>query len=84
MNDTIFDSIYPLTITSDRYGGTYSGGKFTAWHLDPDAVPEGINGDDCGCYSFWKHNEIVCGVGDTIEEAVGNLYIALKKQEETE
>lgn len=78
---TIIDSIYPLTITSDRYTGTYSDGNYTAWNLEPSEVPEAIFGDDCDCHSFWLHNNIVCGKGNTIEEAVGNLYIALKEQE---
>lgn len=27
---------YPLTIIADRYNGTYSGGRFTAWNMDYD------------------------------------------------
>lgn len=49
MSDTIQDGIYPLTITSDRYSGVYSG------------------------------NTIVCGKGNTVEEAIGDLYIKLRK-----
>lgn len=78
--DLIEESIYPLTIVSDRYNGTYSGGKFTAWNREPDDVPEGITGDDCSCHFFWLHNHIVCGVGDTIQEAIGNLYINLNRE----
>lgn len=77
---TIVDSIYPLTIVSDRYNGTYSGGKFTAWNREPDDIPEGISGDDCSCFEFWLDNEIVCGVGNTIQEAIGNLYININRE----
>lgn len=77
----ITDSIYPLTIMSDRYNGTYSGGKYTAWNLDPDEIPTAIYGSDNECLYFWidliNKRTIPYGVGNTIEEAVGNLYLAL-------
>lgn len=79
MADLTIESIYPLTITSDRYTGTYSGGKFTAWNLEPSEIPEEAFGDDVCCWEFWKYNKIPCGVGNTIEEAIGNLYIELKR-----
>lgn len=72
------DEIYPLTITADRYTGTYSGGQFIAWNLDADEVPEEIYCDDCGCHEFWRDNEIVCGKGRTVSEALSDLYIKLK------
>ena len=72
------DEIYPLTITADRYSGTYSGSNFIAWNLDADEVPDDIYSDDCGCYSFWTHNEIVCGKGKTVSEALADLYMKLK------
>lgn len=79
MADTIFESIYPLTITADRYTGAYSDGRFTAWNLEPSEVPTEPFEDDVSCMGFWfgDRNGLVCGVGNTVEEAVGNLYIAL-------
>lgn len=79
MSDTIFESIYPLTIVADRYGGVYSRGTFTAWNLDTDEVPTEIASDDVTCMNFWYENTIPCGKGATVDEAVGNLYIALHK-----
>ena len=79
MIDTIFESIYPLTIVADRYGGVYSQGTFTAWNLDTDEVPTEIASDDVTCMNFWYENTIPCGKGATVDEAVGNLYIALHK-----
>ena len=80
----ITDSIYPLTIVADRYNGAYSGGKYTAWNLDTDRVPTEIAGEDVECYMFWRKaiidNIIPHGVGNTIEEAVGNLYLVLNKR----
>ena len=78
----IEDEIYPLTITADRYSGTYSGGNFIAWNLDADEVPDDIYSDDCGCHHFWNHNEIVCGKGRTVSEALADLYVKLKDGDE--
>jgi hypothetical protein len=73
----IENEIYPLTVVSDRYGGTYSGGNFTAWNLDFDEIPNGINGNDVSCHEFWLDNEIPVGRGSTIHEAIYDLYIHL-------
>ncbi len=72
------DEIYPLTIVADRYTGVYSGGAYLAFNLDADEVPEEIYYDDCGCHYFWTHNEIVCGKGRTVSEALADLYVKLK------
>ena len=72
------DEIYPLTITADRYNGAYSEGKFIAWNLLTEDVPDGAEGDDVDCHSFWLNNEIVCGKGRTVSEALADLYIKLK------
>ena len=86
--DFMEDEIYPLTITADRYGGVYSGGNFTAWNLCAEDLPEGIEADDVGCHEFWCDNEIVCGKGRTVSEALADLYLKLKgavmKNEDTE
>ena len=73
----IEDSIYPLTIIADRYTGAYSGGNFIAFNLEADEVPEDVYSDDCGCHDFWKNNDIICGKGRTVSEALANLYIEL-------
>lgn len=66
--------IYPLTVTSDRYGGAYSGGKYIAWNLRVYDVPIDPFLDDVTCASFWYSCcENNCAVGETIEEAVENL-----------
>ena len=88
MDNTVFNSIYPLTIVSDRYCGVYSGGNFTAWNLEPCDVPEEIYSGDMTCMDFWNgvdgdvlygkiRSDIVCGIGNTPEEAVANLYIRI-------
>lgn len=67
------DILYPLTITLDRYTGSYSGGKWTAWNCEPSEIPEGPFEDDVGCCCFWAENEIPVGVGDNITEAIVDL-----------
>lgn len=77
-------NIYPLTITKDRYGGKYSGGKWIAWHLYACDVPKWRYFDDAlDNFSFWKNvksdvnddvsSNYIVGVGDTIEEAIQDL-----------
>ena len=77
--EAFLEKIYPLTIIKDRYGGTYSGGEYTAWKLDFDEIPPEAAGDDANCYDFWKKNKTPVGKGDSIREAVLDLYIQLKK-----
>lgn len=64
---------YPLTIIFDRYGGTYSGGKFTAFNIYPDKVPCDIYSDDVTCSNFWKNYKGVVGIGNTPNEAINNM-----------
>jgi hypothetical protein len=72
--------MYPITIISDRYSGTYSGGEWTAWALDPDNLPDGIFDSDVECACAWtdlkeerKRGELAFGVGNTPEEALRDL-----------
>lgn len=48
--------IYPLTITRDRYCGTYSHGEYLAWNLDVWEVPTDPAADDVTCMEFWATN----------------------------
>ena len=74
MSRMVYDSIYPLTVTADRYSGTYSGGNFIAWNLKPSDVPTEPFGSDVECMTFWNCNStVICGKGSTLEEAVENL-----------
>lgn len=72
--------IYPLTIIQDRYNGIYSGGKFTAWNLYPDELPEEAFGDDVTCRCFWADQEIMVGRGDTPDEALAMLAVSLEQK----
>lgn len=68
MND-----IFPLTITQDRYGGCYSGGKYTAWNKEPCEIPLEIFEGDIDCCKFWFNNKEIVGIGDTPDLAIQNL-----------
>lgn len=65
--------IYPLTITKDRYVGTYSHGEYLAWKLDIWEVPRDPFEDDVACMMFWEMNKIPVGRGETPEAAVSDL-----------
>lgn len=70
------NEIYPLTIVRDRYMGSYSDGKYTAWNLESWEVPRAIAGDDIECMGFWWQCNaygITVGRGNTPEEAVEDL-----------
>lgn len=67
------EEIYPATIIHDRYNGTYSGGKWTAWNKHFEDVPEDINGDDMTCFNFWADYKGVVGKGNTPNTALIDL-----------
>lgn len=69
--------IYPLTITMDRYGGSYSRGEYLAWRLDAREVPEEPFMDDVTCEQFWDTYQGPVGIGDTPELAVDDLKKSL-------
>lgn len=65
--------IYPVTILTDRYGGTYSGGRWLAFDLSPEEIPFEVDADDVTCYKFWKSTDILVGLGSTPDEALKDL-----------
>lgn len=81
-------TVWPLTITADRYGGTYSGAGYHAWELYPWDVPREAFGDDGTCMDFWgftakgkgseKAGRYVVGLGSTPDEAFRDLERQLK------
>ena len=75
---------YPLTVISDRYGGTYSGGRFLAYPCDFDEIGEDVNGGDNACMDYWDEFNGIVGKGATIEEAVQDLRDKLQKELETD
>jgi hypothetical protein len=62
-------SHYPITITQARYGGTYEGGEWVAFHLLPEDIPEKAFGDDVTCVSWWSDHGDGVGTGSTPQEA---------------
>jgi len=53
----ILENVYPLFVILDRYNGTYSHGKFTAWNCYIDEIPKEIDDSDDECGVFW--NEVI-------------------------
>ena len=75
--------IYPLTLYSDRYNGSYSGANFIAFNLDPWELPEEIGGGDGEEMAFWENQEknktYLVGKGSTPQEAFNDLYEKIEK-----
>ena len=68
--------MWPLTIIADRYQGTYSGGKYLAFNLAHDEIPEYIHGGDCDEMEFWESEleaKYIIGKGNTPQEALNDL-----------
>jgi hypothetical protein len=85
-------TVYPLTIIADRYSGTYSGGAYHAWNLDPEIVPDGHSGGDMEAMDFWMDEEYktlqisefrgtakVVGLGPTPDAALHDLAKKMKE-----
>lgn len=64
---------YPVTIIKDRYSGTYSGGNYVAFPLDPWDVPKESQGGDVECMEFWADPSVTVGKGRTEKEANDDL-----------
>ena len=73
------EDIYPLTIVRDRYGGTYSGGSYTAWNCDPWDVPGGCDESDVLCAIFWSEYKHPVGLGATPMQAMEDLRVKLNE-----
>lgn len=73
------DEIFPVTIVCDRYGGTYSGGAWTAWQLDPWDVPAEVDESDPECCIFWENNTEPVGLGATPQDALQDLMHKLNE-----
>lgn len=70
--------IYPLTIVSDRYNGTYSDAKYLAFNLDAGMMPWQIGSGDPDEMDFWELSELYkdydIGKGNTPQEAFDDLW----------
>ena len=77
--DKEISDIYPLTVVSDRYTGTYSGGEYTAWNLYPEDIPKAIFSDDDTCCDYFRTTRDIYGRGDTPNEAAIDLSKQLKR-----
>ena len=71
--------VYPVTIKSDRYSGTYNGGyNFTAWSCEEEDIPEDIDGCDVECAKAWHHVKedmrLMVGFGRTPSVALLDVW----------
>lgn len=83
VNWKLFDEldidVYPVTIKSDRYGGTYNGGyNFHAWSCNEDEIPADIDGPDIKCANAWhrvKEDMRLVGFGSTPNVALLDVWL---------
>lgn len=77
------NNVYPITIICDRYGGSFSGGAFTAWNLDYDCIPSAVNAGDIEHSSFFldDKNDYIIGIGSTPSKALKDLAKKLRQNE---
>ena len=73
---------YPTTIINDRYSGVYSGAKWLVFPYDLTDIDPAVCGSDPDCMNFWNKFEGFVGKGATIDDAVDNLLLKLKKEQE--
>lgn len=59
-----------IVVDEDRYIGSYSGYRFTAWI---NRVPFEASGGDTLCADFWMQNKTIFGGGQTPDDAVSDL-----------
>lgn len=81
LKQTDCEDIYPLVIIEDRYTGVYSNGKYTAWNMYFDEIPQDIDGDDVSCYDFWHSYNGIVGLGETPSGAIEDLRQKLEGKE---
>ena len=72
--------IYPVTITTDRYNGAYSGGRWLAWNLYETELPESPYDQDIPCREFWSTFVGVVGIGNTPNDAYEDLKNKLQEK----
>ena len=68
-------TLWPVTIIVTRYGGSYEGGKWAAFHLEHPAIPEDATGGDTECMLFWERHRTSWWVatGSSADEAYSRL-----------
>jgi excisionase family DNA binding protein len=76
---TIEETIFPLTLNMDRYGGVYSGGAWLAFNEDPWDIDSRVSGSDMECMEYFDEPRMI-GRGASPTEAVADLYARMVKQ----
>jgi hypothetical protein len=78
------DHLYPVTIVQARYGGTYEGGVWLAFPVDPEVVgTTNWNGSDTACSEFYlDHAHVPIGRGGDPAEALADLNYRIRHPED--
>lgn len=70
---------YPVTIIMTRYAGTYEGGPYAAFNVNPQDVPLEATGSDVPCMWWWDYNSHRVGVGGSPNDALADLTSKIKQ-----
>ena len=73
----VIADIYPVTIIRTRYGGVYEGGRWAAFNLYPDQIPEDATGGDTECAVWWNTHDFPVGVASAPTMALIDLADAM-------
>lgn len=69
-------AIYPIVVVYDRYSGAYSGAPWSAFNSYE--IPAGPQGGDTEAHRFWLNPNMPVGKGETPDQAVERLVLAVK------
>ena len=73
--------LYPVTIVTDRYSGSYAGAPWLAFYCEADEVPiEAYCGGDNDSMDWWANPTMPVGKGDTPDAALRDLEAAVAKE----
>jgi hypothetical protein len=72
--------LYPVTVTTARYGGIYEPGRWIAFASHPHELPAEWDADDVTCASFFQERRGEIGGGDTPQEAYDDLVRLLQER----
>lgn len=71
--------LYPITIITARYGGSYEGGRYCAFHSYPSDIPWDAVGNDISCCAYWGSTAVeLVGRGSTPNRALADLQARLE------
>lgn len=74
------DDLTPISIVQARYGGLYEGGRWLAFLLEADELPNEAFDDDPTCREWWDDaSRLPIGRGTTPDAALDDLRVRVAR-----